>query len=91
MEFEFQIYCRYKGFGREESEKEKRDFRRDFGGGACGQSDFRRHFMVVKTRCLKVLIKKVMTPLPLVGMILRVKSLVNMFVLKGRVPRQRVW
>ncbi|CAL2257543.1 unnamed protein product [Prunus armeniaca] len=30
-------------------------------------------------------------PLPLVGKILRVKSPVNMFVLKMRVPRQRVW
>ncbi|CAL2246370.1 unnamed protein product [Prunus armeniaca] len=52
----------YKGFGREESEKEKRDFRQDFGGGACGQGDFQRHSVVVQTRCLKVLIKKVLTP-----------------------------
>ncbi|CAL8084650.1 unnamed protein product [Prunus armeniaca] len=39
--------------------------------------------------CLKVLIEKVMTPLPLVGKILKVKSLANMFKLKMKVPRQR--
>ncbi|CAL2239253.1 unnamed protein product [Prunus armeniaca] len=49
------------GFSREsrrlhpwESEKEKRDFQRDFDGGACGQSDFRRHSVVVQTNCWSV-------------------------------------
>ncbi|CAL8175026.1 unnamed protein product [Prunus armeniaca] len=74
-----------------ESEKEKKRFPANTVWWCCDQGHFRRLIRGDADKMYESSDKESPNPLPLVGMILRVKRPVNMFVLKMRVPRQRVW